>query len=77
MQRVGHIQDGEHNECLYVTTLYQEFFSLENSIRDLSLEMLLIFDSNILGCRAFESTFKLPWRSHIAEHYLVMRTLII
>jgi hypothetical protein len=43
MQRAPrHIQDGEHHECPYVTTFVSRIFSLENSMRKLSLEMLLI-----------------------------------
>lgn len=72
MQRVGHIQDGKHHECLYVTTFVSRIFSLENSMRELSLEMMLIFDSNTISCRASEPTSKVPWNHPRKSHRITL-----
>lgn len=73
MQRAPrHIQDGEHHECPYVTTFVSRIFSLENSMRELSLEMLLIFDSNTLRCRASKPTSKVPWNHPRKSHRITL-----
>lgn len=72
MQRVGRIQDGKHHECPYVTTFVSRIISLGNFMRELSLEMMLIFDSNTISCRASEPTSKVPWNHPRKSHRITL-----